>query len=753
MASARKHGNSATKAAKPTAEPTGNGDAERRRVVPPTSPRVNIAEHVGEGGELHQGADGGSALTTQQGVPVADDQNTLRVGDRGPAALEDFHFREKLFHFDHERIPERVVHARGYGAHGYFETYESLADLTRADIFQRSGERTPAFVRFSTVAGSKGSADLARDVRGFAVKLYTKEGNWDIVGNNMPVFFIQDAIKFPDFVHSVKPEPDRDFPQAQSAHDNFWDFVSLVPESTHMLMWVMSDRALPRSFRFMEGFGVHSFRFVDAAGQSTYVKFHWKPAQGLQSVTWDEAVKINGADPDFHRRDLWDAIQSGAFPEWELGVQVFDDGFADGFDFDILDASKLIPEELVPVRPVGRLVLNKMVDNFFAETEQVAFCTQNIVPGIDFTNDPLLQGRNFSYLDTQIKRLGGPNFTHLPVNAPKCPVAHFQQDGHMALVNPQGRVNYEPNSWPADQRGPREDAVSGFTSVAVAETGDKRRARPASFADHFSQAGQFFRSQLPIERRHIIDAFVFELSKVVRPDIRERMVANLRNVDEGLAKAIGSRLGLVDMPAATTPAAAPRADLAVSRKLSILANGPTSFAGRKLGVLVCDGANAPTWTALRKAFDAEGAAIEVIAPTITGVTLDDGTTLRANQMLSGGPSVLYDAVAIVVSAEGVEPLSAHPAARQFVTDAHEHCKVVGFVPAAQQLFDAAGLASRVDSGYVDISTRSGADAMLEACRAGRVWSRAGAEPVDTASATRSARVEETAAAGGGRARR
>lgn len=409
--------------------------------------------HRGVGGELHQFAeDGKPVLTTAQGGPVSDDQNTLRLGARGPAVIDDFHFREKIFHFDHERIPERVVHARGYGAHGYFETYESLAAYTRADLFQRPGEKTPAFVRFSTVAGSKGSFDLARDVRGFAVKIYTQQGNWDLVGNNIPVFFIQDAIKFPDVIHSVKPEPDKEFPQAQSAHDNFWDFISLTPESMHMIMWVMSDRAIPRSFRFMEGFGVHTFRFVNAADESTFVKFHWKPKLGLQSVAWNEAVKINGADPDFHRRDLWQAIQSGNFPEWELCVQLFDQDFADTFDFDILDPTKIIPEEILPVKPIGRLVLDRMPDNFFAETEQVAFMTQNVPPGIDFSNDPLLQGRNFSYLDTQLKRLGGPNFTHLPINAPKCPFHNFQQDGHMAMRNPVGRVNYQPNSW---NQGPR----------------------------------------------------------------------------------------------------------------------------------------------------------------------------------------------------------------------------------------------------------------------------------------------------------
>ena len=699
-------------AQKPTAKATTRGK------------KADASDHVGEGGELHQVAGStGTVLTTQQGVPVADDQNTLRIGDRGPAALEDFHFREKIFHFDHERIPERVVHARGYGAHGYFENYASLADITSADIFQRAGERTPAFVRFSTVAGSKGSSDLARDVRGFAVKLYTKEGNWDIVGNNMPVFFIQDAIKFPDFVHSVKPEPDRDFPQAQSAHDNFWDFVSLVPESTHMLLWVMSDRAIPRSLRFMEGFGVHTFRLVDASGKSQFVKFHWKPAQGMQSVTWDEAVKINGADPDFHRRDLWDSIQAGAFPSWELGVQLFDDAFADAFEFDILDPTKLIPEELIPVRPIGRLVLDRTVDNFFAETEQVAFCTQNIVPGVDFTNDPLLQGRNFSYLDTQLKRLGSPNFTHLPINAPKCPFATFQQDGHMATVNPVGRVNYEPNSWPAEERGPREDPTRGFTTFAVAETGAKRRVRPSSFADHYSQAAQFFRSQLPVEQQHIIDAFVFELSKLERPDIRERVVANLRNVDEDFAAAIGARLGFATMPAASPPAATPIKDLAPSEALSILANGPTSFAGRKIGVLVTDDASATTWNNIRRTFTAEGANIEVIAPTISGVTLDNGTLLPAQQMLGGGPSVLYDAVVILASTNGTELLSAHPAAKGFVADAHAHCKIIGYVPAAQQLFETTGLAPLVDAGYIDVTGRAGAAALLNACRQGRHWER------------------------------
>jgi catalase len=676
----------------------------------------------GAGGETHQVVEpGGQTLTTQQGAPVADDQNTLRVGDRGPAALEDFHFREKIFHFDHERIPERVVHARGYGAHGFFENYESLADVTRADLFQRPGERTEAFVRFSTVAGSKGSFDLARDVRGFAVKLYTQQGNWDLVGNNIPVFFIQDAIKFPDIIHAVKPAPDREFPQAQSAHDNFWDFISLMPESMHMIMWVMSDRALPRSFRFMQGFGVHTFRFVNEAGTSTYVKFHWKPKAGLQSVMWNEAVKINGADPDFHRRDLWDAIQSGDFPEWELGVQTFDDDFADAFDFDVLDATKLIPEEVLPIRPIGRLVLDRVVDNFFAETEQVAFCTQNVVPGIDFTNDPLLQGRNFSYLDTQLKRLGSPNFTHLPVNAPRCPFANFQRDGHMAMDVPTGRVAYEPNSWNGSG-GPREDPAAGFSSFETSETGGKRRIRPSSFADHYSQARQFFLSQQPIEQQHIVNALVFELSKVERPDIRGRVVAHLLNIDGRLAALVADGLGLVEIPQAA-PAAANPVDLPPSPALSILANGPTSFAGRKIGLLVTDGTEAALLAAIQAAATQEGALTEIVAPKIGGVVLDDGTRRAAKQKIDGGPSVLYDAVCVIPSKEGAALLANDATAKDFVTDAFAHCKFIGHTASAAALLEAAGVAALIDAGFVELADPADATGFIATCRQLRYWDR------------------------------
>jgi catalase len=676
------------------------------------------------GGETHQTATGDQArLTTQQGAIVADDQNSLRVGDRGPTALEDFHFREKIFHFDHERIPERVVHARGYGAHGFYENYESLTSITRADPFEEAGQRTPVFVRFSTVAGNKGSADLARDVRGFAVKLYTRQGNWDIVGNNIPVFFIQDAIKFPDLIHAAKQEPDSGFPQAQTAHDNFWDFVSLMPESTHMLMWTMSDRAIPRSFRFMEGFGVHTFRLVNQRGRSTFVKFHWKPKLGLQSVVWNEAVKINGADPDFHRRDLWDAIRKGDFPEWELGLQLFDEKFADKFAFDILDPTKLIPEEDVPVRRVGRLVLDRTVDNFFAETEQVAFCTQNIIPGVDFTNDPLLQGRNFSYLDTQVKRLGGPNFSYLPVNAPKCPIAHFQQDGHMAVANPMTRTNYEPNSWEGDLAGPREDPARGFVSYPSEEAGAKRRLRADSFADHFSQARQFYLSQSPVEMAHIGDAFVFELSKCQRHDIRARVVGVLRNVDESLARHVSDGLGLARIPPRSKPVRQPLDTLAPSPALSILSNGPQSFEGRKLGVLVTDGADNVLLRNLRKGIKAANANMELVAPTITGISDKASTPLAIDQTIDGGPSVLYDAVAIVVSEAGGQELANSPTARDFVTDAYAHCKFVGYVAAATPLFDSTGLTELLDDGFVNLESDE-VSSFLSRCEELRFWDRA-----------------------------
>ncbi|MBD9455328.1 catalase [Rhizobium sp. RHZ02] len=677
--------------------------------------------HRGNGGELHQFAeDGAEIMTTSQGAPVADDQNSLRVGARGPLIVEDFHFREKIFHFDHERVPERVVHARGYGAHGFFETYESLAAYTRADIFQRAGEKTPAFVRFSTVAGSKGSFDLARDVRGFAVKMYTREGNWDLVGNNIPVFFIQDAIRFPDIIHAVKPEPDRAFPQAQSAHDTFWDFISLTPESMHMIMWVMSDRAIPRSFRFMEGFGVHTFTLVNAKDESTFVKFHWKPKLGLQSVVWNEAVKINGADPDFHRRDLWQSIKSGNFPEWELCVQLFDQDFADSFDFDVLDPTKIIPEEIVPVKPIGRLVLDRMPDNFFAETEQVAFMTQNVPPGIDFSNDPLLQGRNFSYLDTQLKRLGGPNFTHLPINAPKCPFQHFQQDGHMAMRNPVGRINYQPNSF---GEGPRESPVLGYRHFASSEEGGKVRLRPESFADHYSQARQFYISQTQPEQRHIAAALTFELSKVETSVIRERMVAHLLNIDESLAETVADKLGFQTMPKAADAAMPTRQDLEPSPALSIVEKGPKRFEGRKLGILITDGVDANLLKGLTDTVGKEKAIVEFIAPKVGGVTASNGKWIQAHHMIDGGPSVLFDAVALLTSSAAIEELIKEATARDFVADAFQHCKFIGYDQSALPLLEKAGIAGMEDEGIVSLSGKDSLPSFVSKLGTLRVWAR------------------------------
>ncbi|MCE9531213.1 MAG: catalase, partial [Planctomycetes bacterium] len=570
------------------------------------------------------------------------------------------------------------------------------------------------------------AADTAREARGFATKFYTREGNVDLVGNNIPVFFIQDAIKFPDLVHAAKPEPDRGFPQAQTAHDNFWDFISLTPESMHMIMWIMSDRTIPRSFRFMEGFGVHTFRLINSAGKSTFVKFHWKPKLGLQSVVWNEAVKLNGADPDFHRRDLWEAIEAGAFPEWELGVQLFDDAFANQFAFDVLDPTKLIPEEEIPVQLIGRLVLDRRVDNFFAETEQVAFCTQNIVPGVDFTNDPLLQGRNFSYLDTQIKRLGGPNFTHLPINAPKCPVANFQQDGHMAMRNPTGRINFEPNSLGV-LGGPRESPEKGFRSFPAEESSPKQRVRSATFADHYSQARQFFISQTEVEQRHIANALIFELSKVETLAIRERMVSHLLNIDVDLADQVFKGLRLKQLPDPAVAMRPTRQDLKPSPALSIVNNGPESFAGRKVGALVTDGVDAKVLAALAKALKAEGAMLKLIAPEIGGVEDSEGIHHDADQKLEGGPSVLFDAVAILPSEDGALQLSTFPAARDFIADAVAHRKFVAYVETASLLIEKAVGAESVDDGFVLLENGKDCTSFVTECRKLRFWERTGAE--------------------------
>ena len=698
----------------------GHNDPTTGRTTSGTT-STDRAARIGQGGEVHQPPDtDGPRLTTAQGIPISDNQNSLRGGHRGPTLLEDFVLREKIFHFDHERIPERVVHARGYGAHGFFECYESLSDITRAAPFQTAGQRTPTFTRFSTVVGNKGSADLARDVRGFATKFYTTEGNWDLVGNNIPVFFIQDPIKFPDFVHAAKEAPDRAFPQAGTAHDNFWDFISLMPESLHMVMWTMSDRALPRGFRFMEGFGVHTFRLINADGASTYVKFHWRPKLGVQSMLWDEALRINGADPDFHRRDLWDALtRADDPPEWELGLQLFDDDFADAFAFDILDSTKLIPEEEVPLRIVGRLVLDRMPDSHFNETEQVAFCTQNVVPGIDFTNDPLLQGRNFSYLDTQVKRLGGPNFAQLPINAPRCPVHNFFQGGHMQHRGTAGRANYEPNSW--SPGGPRADPEGGVRTFAETVSGPKRRLRPESFADHYSQARQFYRSQLPVEQDHIADALVFELSKVEVEAIRLRVLAHLPNIDPMLAARVADGLGVEDLPDTAIPMVDP-VDLPPSDALSILKRQVHTFRGRRLGILVTDGIEDAVLETLITATLAAGAVPAVIAPRIGGVVTAAGVQQKAMFVTEAAPSALFDAVAILASAESVADLTALHAARLFVSDAMAHGKMIALTGPAQVLFACCGIEGR-DAGMFVLESAADVPGFLAACAEGRYWPR------------------------------
>ena len=670
----------------------------------------------GSGGETQQR--GGDVLTTNHGVPVSDNQNSLKAGARGPTLLEDFVLREKIFHFDHERIPERIVHARGTGAHGTFECTEAIPELTRASLFQNKGAKVPVFARFSTVAGSKGSKDTPRDVRGFEVKFYTGEGNWDLVGNNIPVFFIQDAMKFPDLVHAVKPEADRGFPQAASAHDTFWDFISLMPESMHMIMWAMSDRTLPRSLRMMEGFGVHTFRLVNADGAATFVKFHWRPRLGVQSTLWDEAVKISGADPDYHRRDLHDAIKVGDFPEWDLGIQVFDDAFADAQPYDVLDATKLIPEEDVPVRIIGRMVLDRWPDNFFAETEQVAFLPSNVVPGIDFSNDPLLQGRLFSYLDTQKSRLGTTNFHQIPVNTPKCPMHNFQRDGMMQTMVPQGRANYEPNSLAeaGEDGGPRA-ADQGFVSVArfAEPAAEKRRVRADSFADHFSQARMFYASQTTVEQGHIVAALVFELSKVQLPHVRARVLAQLRNIGDDLATRVADGLG-AKLPPAIAPAR-PALDLAASDALSILKK-KAPLTGRCLGILVTDGADADLVAALQQAARTAGATVKIIAPKVGGVVLADGKPLPADEKIDGAPSVLFDAVALVVSDDGAQTLLGEKAALDFVSDAFAHCKAIGHSPGAQALLDKAGV---IPDSFV-LALPEGAKGLV-ALLSSRDWSR------------------------------
>ncbi|MFP7723692.1 catalase [Lysobacter sp. A3-1-A15] len=652
----------------------------------------------GEGGELHQQAGGERPqLTTNMGVVIADNQNSLTSTPRGPTLLEDFILREKITHFDHERIPERIVHARGSAAHGFFELTKSLKKYTRARILTEVGERTPVFTRISTVAGGSGSVDTPRDVRGFAVKFYTKEGNWDLVGNNIPVFFIQDAMKFPDIVHAVKMEPDRGYPQASAAHDTFWDFISLTPESMHKIMWAMSDRAIPRSLRFIEGFGIHSFRLVNEEGKSTFVKFHWRPKLGVQSTLWDEAMKLQAADNDFHRRDLFESIQAGNFPEWELGVQLFTEEEADAFPFDHLDPTKIIPESLVPLQMVGRMVLDRWPDNFFAETEQVAYCPANVVPGIDFSNDPLLQGRLFSYLDTQLIRLGGPNFHQIPINQPKCPFANHQRDGHMQMQVHKGRVNYEPSSLQDDS--PRADMKAGYRSFAEQpDDGVKGRVRPESFADHYSQARMFFRSLEAPEQAHVASALVFELSKVETPKVRERMVGHLINIDQSLAQRVADGLGLDALPPAQKAAMAP-IDMPAAPEVRIIGRMRETLKGRAVGILIDEGSDAAALKALVKAAQSAGATVKIVAPKLGGAVLSDGKKQPADGQLQGTPSVVFDAVAVLLSEAAGKKLAKDSAAVDFVAFAWAHLKAIAHDAGAAPLLKAGNVGK--DAGIVD----------------------------------------------------
>jgi catalase len=680
-----------------------------------------------------------TVLTTDQGIPISHTDDSLKAGLRGATLLEDFHFREKLTRFDHERIPERVVHARGSAAHGYFQVYKSLEKYTQAKFLTDPSLRTPVFVRFSTVAGSRGSADTVRDVRGFATKFYTPEGNFDLVGNNIPVFFIQDGIKFPDVVHAVKPEPHHEMPQAASAHDSFWDFVSLVPETAHMIMWVMSDRSLPRSYRMMEGFGVHTFRLINAQGKATLVKFHWKPLLGTHALVWDEAQKISGKDPDFHRRDLWEAIESGNFPEYELGLQLIPEEDALKYGFDLLDATKVIPEELVPVQRVGKLVLDRNPDNFFAETEQVAYCVSNVVPGIDFTNDPLLQARLFSYLDTQLTRLGGPNFAEIPINRPVVQVHNHQQDGfHRDTIN-TGRANYHPNSLGGGcpmLASPQQ----GFKHHAERLEGSKVRQRSETFSDHFSQATLFYKSLSKPEQEHLIAALQFELGKCERAVVRERVVNQvLVNIDAELALRVAHAVGVTPAKA-PKPAKASKSRYAIDKAPSLsMENTPKdSIRTRKIAALVADGFSSKELAQVKRALEAEGAILEVVAPSLSPVKSMEGSEEAPVRTFLTTHSVLYDAIYVPGGEKSVAALQLIPDAVDFVREAYKHCKALGFSGAGTLFVEAAGL--RKIAAAQDLDSDPGVvqnaktdmkkfnQRFVEAIAAHRNWARQGPAP-------------------------
>ncbi len=690
----------------------------------------------------------GQEMTTDQGVKINDDQNSLRAGDRGATLLEDFILREKITHFDHERIPERVVHARGSGAHGVFKLYKPLSELTKAGFLNKTEIETPVFVRFSTVAGSRGSTDLARDVRGFAVKFYTEEGNFDLVGNNMPVFFIQDAMKFPDLVHAVKPEPDNEIPQAASAHDTFWDFISLMPESAHMIMWLMSDRAIPRSYRMMEGFGVHTFRFINAQGESNFVKFHWKPMLGVHSVAWDEAQNISGKDPDFHRRDLWEAIESGAFPEWELGVQIIPEADEFKYEFDLLDSTKLVPEELVPVLPIGKMTLNRNPDNFFAETEQVAFHIGNIVPGIDFTNDPLLQGRLFSYTDTQLIRLGGPNFHEIPINRPISPSHNNQRDGFMRQRIDRGKTSYGPNSLGDNYPLQVKEEAGGFKSYQERIDARKVRARSDSFRDHFSQARLFYNSQSEPERNHIIDAFSFELGKVKSVPVRQRMIGILSLVDKSLAGEVAAALGLEvqekletpinkSLPADANPSDYEPIEVKVKLKksaaLSMENTVKDTIASRKIAVLAADGVDASSLKIVTDAIRSEGGIVHIISPKLGQITGSDNKPIQVEESFLTAASVLYDGIYVPGGEASVNKLQSNPDAIHFLNEGFKHCKAIAADSEARPVLDATYFLSNapefdggspLDAGLIiEGDAKSLADKFIKAIGKHRFWER------------------------------
>ena len=615
--------------------------------------------------------DVGEQLTTNQGVVVDNTDNSLKVGNRGPSLQQDFHFQEKLSHFDRERIPERVVHARGAGAHGYFQVYESLAKYTKAQFLQDPSIQTPVFARFSTVGGSRGSADAVRDVRGFSVKFYTQEGNYDFVGNNLPVFFIQDAIKFPDVVHAIKPEPHNEIPQASTAHPNFWDFISLVPESTHMIMWLLSDRTLPRSFSRMQGFGVHTYRFVNAEGNSHFVKFHWKPVLGVHSLVFDEAQKLAGKDPDFQRRDLWESIEQGNYPEFELGVQLIKEEDEHKFDFDILDSTKIIPEELVPVHPIGKMVLNRNPDNFFAETEQVAFQPSNVVPGIDFSDDPLLQGRLFSYHDTQLHRLGSPNFVNLPINRPVCPFHNNQQDGRMQMEVKTSRVNYSPNSLGGGLPAPSE--TEGYVHHPERVEGHKVRERSPSFGEHFSQATLFWNSLSPVEKEHLVEAAHFEIGKAEDQGVRERMVDRFNQVDHELAKLVAMGVG-VAAPKQLTTENHGQSSPAVSQESPALA--VKTAKGRKVAILAADGVDAEQVSTIKQALTEAGAQAQIVAKFMGTIKSAKGKALKVDKTFLTSASVMFDAVYVPGGADSIADLQANGDAMHFLDEAFWHCKAI-----------------------------------------------------------------------------